>query len=666
MARFYTPYATKYTSQFTPLPLDFMYGQLQQKQKAFDTTKSNIAKTKDAFLINSVKGHKWRASELEDSYNKQVEDLTDKLIESGNVNQTALDLSNIQRAWDTNQDRRAIEAYKVGYDEKVKAWEKVKDKTPYNDPFNPYKQALNREGHLVGPEGNIISPDLGDIYEGQDHLAGLKKSLDGYVQSSKEWKNAKIDWNSFQKVTSSGKRSDLTPAELQNLVDGAMAAGALDSSWGRDLKRKYNAQGIADKDIATVAATDMYNANLGRINDQRMDATDRSLLPEWAAGSSINPNYVPDYHYNDRPNAPDDTEDYGGVGNNLIENLKSSDVDAKKFKAEYNRLNNLSTEEYLKEMTWVGSPPTSEADRLKVAERSRQDAMKKAKQRQTTAYTDNSSSFETLGVKPQKDAQGNVVKTATEVAVEEAKVMGFTLDNYIKARVKQKQNETQGAYYKEVDVNDPKAKRTIVNTVLSHGMTESDKPKVRILKGDGTLEEFDFKGEDNIRAALKSKKYADEVVDHRYDHKSGSDVLITKKGKRIYVPYEFSNEVGQSYKTEYSNILNSLYTGTDTYESDPGTAPKAIKGGEIVTPIYKVKTSKHPDREDKFKKTITVRYFDEYNPNTGEPIFLMDPSTGEVIEQEIREDEVRNRMLNGAYAADGVTQQLKTRVIETE
>lgn len=281
MARFYRPGVSQYTSQFVPLPLDFMYGALQEKQGKFDQAKQDVAETQDALLINSIYGRKFKAKEMEDTYSSEVEKLTDKLIAEGDIESVSLDLNKIKRRWDKDPIRRQLEEEYVRWGEIQKEWDKVKDKRDYNHPLYEYiKTVDDLGGKAIDEQGNLIPFIPGDIYEGQNHLEGMQKALDKGAASSNAWKGAQIDWGNGVVIKQDGSSEAITPDMIWNWTNQAINAGALNSDWGQDLLRMYKSRGITGNDnILNAISEDMYNANLQRAFTKTSNGLDYGFVP---------------------------------------------------------------------------------------------------------------------------------------------------------------------------------------------------------------------------------------------------------------------------------------------------------------------------------------------------------------------------------------------------
>ena len=96
--RFITPVETPYESQFVPMPLDFMYKALQEKQKGLDTTREQLG---SADL--KIEGAPWdiedgTVQKYKQKFNTDITGLSTKLEQDkGNYSALAQRLKSINR-----------------------------------------------------------------------------------------------------------------------------------------------------------------------------------------------------------------------------------------------------------------------------------------------------------------------------------------------------------------------------------------------------------------------------------------------------------------------------------------------------------------------------------------------------------------------------------------
>jgi hypothetical protein len=118
--RFITPVETPYESQFVPMPLDFMYKALQEKQKGLDTTREQLG---SADL--NLDGAAWdieqgNVAKKKSEYSGAVVDLTKKLSENKeSFSQVAQDLKSVNRKFQNDAEVQRIVKHKEYFDKNV-------------------------------------------------------------------------------------------------------------------------------------------------------------------------------------------------------------------------------------------------------------------------------------------------------------------------------------------------------------------------------------------------------------------------------------------------------------------------------------------------------------------------------------------------------------------
>ena len=654
MARFYSPTDSSYTSQFTPLPSDFMYGQLQQKQAGFDKAKADIAKTKDAFLINSVKGHDWRAKELEDSYNTQVSNLTDSLIESGNVNQTMLVLNKAQRGWDTNTDRRAIEADYLTMQDKIKAWEKVKDKRDWNDPMNPYRSALNEQGELRNTEGGLKRLELGNIYEGEDHQQGMQDAFKNLATSSWKKKGYNIDWGKGMISKGGGSWKGITAKDISDTTNEILQSGFFKDSVGLDMLRKYQAEGITDPDAIYKRAYDeMYKANAQRIHQETEKTSDVGWVPGYGSyGGSDNPLNIPRFDHNDLPGS-DDLTDYEAEGKDLLAGMQKGITNQGNIKKKIAELNSLSPSEWMTKYggsyAWGVNPAEGDINakiQLEI------DAYKKE-------LTGISNSFNKelgkWGFKQSLNPDGTVGKTAVQEFTTWKNEIGFdSSEAAVAALVKQKQRTTQGEYYTSRGTNSTGQTKEEIKDIRVYGMTEDWANKnIKRYDEDGNVVSLDLKGAENLNAYLSKEKLS--IKNKRFSAKDRANLLYLSDGTVMVTPLEMLDDVTQDYYSTYADVFDFYYENIRGGESNMLSTPETKINGRLYPTQYIVTPTKKGDSD--IEKNITVRYLDYIDQETNKPVFMKfeDGTT----EQPISFNVFGQDMLGGGFESSGYTQEIE-------
>lgn len=118
--RFITPVETPYESQFVPMPLDFMYKALQEKQKGLDTTREQLG---SADL--KIEGAPWdiedgTVQKYKQKFNSDITDLSTKLEQDkGNYSALAQRLKSINREYNTDPEFQRIVKHKEYFDKNV-------------------------------------------------------------------------------------------------------------------------------------------------------------------------------------------------------------------------------------------------------------------------------------------------------------------------------------------------------------------------------------------------------------------------------------------------------------------------------------------------------------------------------------------------------------------
>lgn len=182
--RFITPVETPYESQFVPMPLDFMYKALQEKQKGLDTTREQLG---SADL--KIEGAPWdiedgTVQKYKQKFNSDITGLSTKLEQDkGNYSALAQRLKSINREYNTDPEFQRIIQHHAAYKKNVEPWlEKANSNSAYFrgmmelDPqTNTYKW---KDGSQIALE-DIKAPILDDTekYITENVLNSLKPSL---------------------------------------------------------------------------------------------------------------------------------------------------------------------------------------------------------------------------------------------------------------------------------------------------------------------------------------------------------------------------------------------------------------------------------------------------------------------------------------------------------
>lgn len=118
--RFIQPIETQYESQFVPMPLDFMYKAIQEKQKGLNTTKGLLGSANlplDGAIWDIEQGN---VQKKKKEYSDYVENLTTKLLQNKNAfGEVTQNLSSLNRQFQTDEEVQRILKHKEYFDKNV-------------------------------------------------------------------------------------------------------------------------------------------------------------------------------------------------------------------------------------------------------------------------------------------------------------------------------------------------------------------------------------------------------------------------------------------------------------------------------------------------------------------------------------------------------------------
>lgn len=180
--RFITPVETPYESQFVPMPLDFMYKALQDKQKGLDTTREQLGSAD--LKIESAPWDTSKAQKYREKFSSDITGLSTKLEQDkGNYSALAQRLKSINREYNTDPEFQRIIQHQAAYKKNV---EPLLGKENSNSAYfrgmmeldpqtNTYKW---KDGSQIALE-DIKAPILDDTekYITENVLNSLKPSL---------------------------------------------------------------------------------------------------------------------------------------------------------------------------------------------------------------------------------------------------------------------------------------------------------------------------------------------------------------------------------------------------------------------------------------------------------------------------------------------------------
>ena len=180
--RFITPVETPYESQFVPMPLDFMYKALQEKQKGLDTTRGDIGSAD--LKIESAPWDTDPAQQYREKFSGDISSLSSRLEkDKSGYGAIAQQLKSLNREYNTDPEFQRIIQHHAAYKKNVEPWlGKGNSNSAYFrgmmelDPqTNTYKW---KDGSQIALE-DIKAPILDDTekYITENVLNALKPSL---------------------------------------------------------------------------------------------------------------------------------------------------------------------------------------------------------------------------------------------------------------------------------------------------------------------------------------------------------------------------------------------------------------------------------------------------------------------------------------------------------
>lgn len=119
--RFITPVETPYESQFVPMPLDFMYKALQEKQKGLDTTRGDLGSAD--LKIESAPWYEPEAQQYREKFSRDVSSLTGRLEQDkSGYGAIAQQLKSLNREYNTDPEFQRIIQHHAAYKKNVEPW----------------------------------------------------------------------------------------------------------------------------------------------------------------------------------------------------------------------------------------------------------------------------------------------------------------------------------------------------------------------------------------------------------------------------------------------------------------------------------------------------------------------------------------------------------------
>jgi len=203
MNRFYNVGRKEYTDPFQALPLEFMQGVAERKQKEFDVADLSLAGIPDQYKFNPIPGDANSYKEKIEAYNNQVLDLSEQLHQTGNSSKVAREVFKLRQkiANDSNLNvmKNAYEPWKKSKEES----EKMDAETPGGR--SPWQKEIEDFNSVTtqGQDGQHRARNFGVGFKTPEYNKDLKDSFgdvkpiiteNGGTQFNFK-DGTKIDWN---------------------------------------------------------------------------------------------------------------------------------------------------------------------------------------------------------------------------------------------------------------------------------------------------------------------------------------------------------------------------------------------------------------------------------------------------------------------------------------
>jgi hypothetical protein len=250
-----SPYTEPIQFEYKPLNLAAFAVPLAQMQEKFDVTQalineSDVDLTHLDFGTDPVK-----AAELKETYRQKRDELAKNLVESGNYTQAATKLKELNRLWQTDPERKALEynyaARQKYMEEQQKRIDSGKDDQITRDQY--YQDIARKDREYAGGQGTYWQHDP-NLEKGKYNLYGTKARLSDLEKELED-----MTW------------------KVANAVDADKRAGALrEIGIDPDLMDKKFAQTvIEERDPNKVAAAvSGYLKTLPRFRNWTLDKAD--------------------------------------------------------------------------------------------------------------------------------------------------------------------------------------------------------------------------------------------------------------------------------------------------------------------------------------------------------------------------------------------------------
>jgi hypothetical protein len=119
--RFITPVETPYESQFVPMPLDFMYKAIQEKQKGLDTTRGDLGSAD--LKIESAPWDTDLAQQYREKFSGDISSLSSRLEkDKSGYGAVAQQLKSLNREYNTDPEFQRVIKHHAAYTKNVEPW----------------------------------------------------------------------------------------------------------------------------------------------------------------------------------------------------------------------------------------------------------------------------------------------------------------------------------------------------------------------------------------------------------------------------------------------------------------------------------------------------------------------------------------------------------------
>jgi len=264
--RFSITGTSEYTPQHVPLPFEEISAIGEKMQKKYDTAIDDTYKLKDLMAqvpaindpnegLSNIK----KKAELDVKYHPRIEEITNK-IASGDSNAYA-ELEKVKRDFINDPDRQELvssyDNYKAYKEDKIKKGDKY---APWENPY------LNQQ--LVDPNTGELKPfrysGMGEV---QDHQKLSDEMMKGFVESSNEFKNARLGEDGIIR-TNFGKGAAITDAQIRNAANAKIIDFVGNKEGMSFLKQmKFQYPDATPEQLQQAVSDKLYHSGMNQIHN---------------------------------------------------------------------------------------------------------------------------------------------------------------------------------------------------------------------------------------------------------------------------------------------------------------------------------------------------------------------------------------------------------------